>query len=183
MVSRQLSWLRVLSASAIVSLLALSSAPAVFAQEESRSSAVADVFKGVVFDPTTYAPSLIQYHATMRDWNTSQPFFHNGFVERNARFTVSGRPNDLPIGYDAGRSLILKDALTTLGVSAAQNLTSRIVERALLARYPDHPKVVKTIGWIQRIAVGSLMSYRLSAAHYRQAALNEQRARELGYVR
>jgi hypothetical protein len=180
MVSRQLAWLRPFT-SAVAALLVLSSAPNAFAQEATGSNAVADVFKGVVFDPTTYAPALIQYNATMRDWKTSQPFFDQGYVERNARFTRSGLPNDIPLGYAAGRNLILKDALTTLGVSAAQNLTSRVIERALLSRYPDHPKMVKTIGWIQRIAVASLMSYRLSATHYRQAELNAQLARELGY--
>jgi hypothetical protein len=180
MASRRLSGLRLFT-SAMVALVTVASASNVFAQENPQSSAVADVFKGVVFDPTTYAPALIQYDATMRDWKTSQPFFDHGYMERNARFTRSGLPNDIPLGYAAGRNLILKDTLTTLGVSAVQNLTSRVVERALLSRYPDHPKMVKTIGWIQRIAVASLMSYRLSAVHYRQAELNAQRARELGY--
>ncbi|HVH26544.1 MAG TPA: hypothetical protein VM818_07295 [Vicinamibacterales bacterium] len=180
MVSRQLSWLRLFT-SALLALLVVSSAPNALAQENNGSSALADVMKGVVFDPTTYAPALVQYDATMRDWKTSQPFFEHGYVERNARFTRSGLPNDMPLGYTAGRNLILRDTLTTLGVSAAQNLTSRVVERALLSRYPDHPKMVKTIGWVQRIAVASLMSYRLSATHYKQAELNAQRARELGY--
>jgi hypothetical protein len=165
----------------VAALLVLSGVPNAFAQQDERSNAIADIFKGVVFDPTTYAPALIQYDATHRDWKTSQPFFRNGYVERNPRFTRSGLPNDIPLGYADGRSLILRDTLTTLGVSAAQNATSRLVERALLSRYPDHPKMVKTIGWIQRIAVASVASYRLSAAHYQQAAWNAQRARQLGY--
>jgi hypothetical protein len=181
MVTRRLSWLRSLTTSAIVATFVIVGAPDLFAQENDRSSAVADIFKGVVFDPTTYAPAAIYYDAAMRDWKTSQPFFRRGYVEHNPRFTISGRPDDIPLTYDAGRQLILRDALTTLGVSAAQNLTSRIVERALLARYPDHPKVVKTIGWIQRIALGSVMTYKLSVPHYRQTELNQQRARELGY--
>jgi hypothetical protein len=181
MATCHLSRPRWFTTTAIIVLLVLSSTPHVFAQEHDRSSAVADVFKGVVFDPTTYAPALVQYDSMMRDWNTSQPFFQQGYLERNARFTISGRPNDFPVSYTAGKNQILRDSLATLGVSAAQNLTSRLVERALLARYPDHPKVVKTIGWIQRIAVGSLLSYRLSAPHYRQAGLNAQRARELGF--
>ena len=181
MVARQLSRLRVLSTLTVVAALVLFSSASASAQEPDRSSAVGDVIKGVVFDPTTYAPAIIQYDATMRDWKTSQPFFQHGYVERNARFTISGRPNDLPLSYGSGKNLILRDTLTTLGVTAAQNLTSRIVEQALLARYPNHPKVVKTIGWVQRIAVASLMSYKLSAPHYRQAAFNQQHARELGY--
>ena len=45
------------------------------AQESDGGSAVGSIFKRVVFDPTTYAPAVIAYDGTMRDWNTSQPFF------------------------------------------------------------------------------------------------------------
>jgi hypothetical protein len=181
MLTRQHFSLRYLATYVIVAgLILLSNAQFVHAQEEDRSSAFTDIVKGVVFDPTTYAPALIGYHSTMKDWNTSQPFFRNGFVEHNARFTVTGRPNDTAVGYEVGRRLILKDAFSTFGVAAAQNVTSRLVERALLAKYPEHRKVVKTIGWIQRISIASLMSYRLSAAHYRQAQVNAQQAAVLG---
>jgi hypothetical protein len=182
MVTRQQYWLRSLATSAIITILLLSTtARYASAQEADQSSAFADIVKGVVFDPTTYAPAVISYDATMRDWKTSQPFFRNGYVELNDRFTVSGRANDTPVSYTVGRNQILKDTLTTFGTSAVQNLSSRLVERALLAKYPEHRKVVKTIGWLQRIGVASLMSYQLSAAHYRQAAHNAARARELGY--
>jgi hypothetical protein len=150
-------------------------------EEGDRSSGIADIFKGVVFDPTTYAPAVISYDATMRDWNTSQPFFRNGYVEHNARFTVTGRPDDIAVSYSVGKSQILKDTFTILGTSALQNLSSRVVERALLAKYPEHPRVVKTIGWIQRIALASFTSYHLSAAHYKQAGHNAALARDLGY--
>jgi hypothetical protein len=185
MVTRQRYWLHRLATSATLALLLVLAtaryAPAQEPREDDQSSTVADIVKGVVFDPTTYAPALISYDATMRDWNTSQPFFHNGYLEYNARFTVTGRPNGIPVSYAVGKNQILKDTLATLGATAAQNLTSRVVERALMARYPEHRKVVKTIGWIQRIGLASLMSYNLSAAHYRQAAYNASRARELGY--
>jgi hypothetical protein len=161
-------------------LLSLGTATQAAAQEENTTSPIADVVKGVVFDPTTYAPAVISYDGTMRDWNTSQVFFRNGFLERNPRFTVSGLPEDRAIDYMSGRRLILKDSLAILGVTAAQNLTSRVVERALLARYPEHRTLVKTIGWVQRIAIGSLMTYRLAAPHYRQATMNAQRAAALG---
>jgi hypothetical protein len=162
--------------------LVLSSAQFALAQQDEKpSSVLGSVVKGVILDPTTYAPAILGYHSTMKDWNTSQPFFNNGYVEHNARFTVTGRANDAPVSYIEGRNRILRDAITTLSVAAAQNATSRLVEQALLARYPDHRKAVKTVGWIQRIALGSLMSYHLSASHYRQAALNAQRAKELGY--
>lgn len=180
MLTRQHFSLRVIAAFVMIATLVLTSAQFAFAQDEKRSSAFADVVKGVVFDPTTYGPALIGYHATMKDWNTSQPFFQNGFVEHNARFTVTGRANDTPLSYTAGRNRIFKDAVVVFGVSAVQNATSRLVERALLQRYPEHRKAVKTIGWIQRISVASLMSYHLSGAHYRQAQLNARRAAELG---
>ena len=185
MATRQQYWLRWLATSAIIScLLVLANTPSAFAQErqeDDQSFSVGGVVKGVIFDPTTYAPALISYDATMRDWNSSQPFFRNGYVEHNARFTVSGRPNDTAVSYVVGRNQILKDTLTIFGTSAAQNLSSRLVESALLARFPEHRKVVKTIGWIQRIGLASLMSYNLSAAHYKQAGYNVTRARELGY--
>jgi hypothetical protein len=169
-------------AALLCAVFAVVTATPAFAQEEKErsSSAIADVIKGVVFDPTTYAPAAISYDATMRDWNTSQVFFRNGYFEGNSRFTMSGRSVDMPISYGSGHQIIVKDTLTTLGVSAAQNLTSRIVERSLLSRYPEHPRLIKTIGWVQRIALSAVMTYRLSAPHYQQAAINAQRARELG---
>ena len=180
MLSRQHFSLRLIAAYTIVAAFVLFNAQLVFAQEDKRPSAFADIVKGVMFDPTTYAPAVISYDSTMRDWKTSQPFFQSGFVEHNARFTVSGRPDDTAVSYGEGRNRILKDAVAVFGVSAAQNVTSRIVEHALLARYPDHRKVVKTIGWLQRISVASLMSYHLSSAHYSQAEVNAQRAAALG---
>jgi hypothetical protein len=180
MVLRPCGSLRRVLASGVLALLVFGGAP-LYAQDGTQSSFFGHTLKGVVFDPTTYAPAIIQYDAMMRDWNTSQPFFARGYVEHNHRFTISGRPNDVPLSYSDGKQLILKDALTTLAVTAAQNATSRLIERALLERYPDHPKLVKTIGWIQRIAVASLMSYKLSEAHYRQAEVNARVARERGY--
>jgi hypothetical protein len=164
----------------VVVTFVIASAHIALAQDVKRSSPVADVVKGVFFDPTTYAPAVLSYDATMRDWNTSQPFFYNGFVEHNARFTISGRSDDPAVNYMAGRSQIFVDAASALGVSLVQNTTSRIVERALLGRFPEHRKAIKTVGWIQRITIASLMSYQLSAGHYRQAQLNAQRAAELG---
>ena len=180
MLTRQHFTLRFVATFVMILTLVLASAPLASAQDEKRSSAFADVVKGVMFDPTTYAPALISYHATMKDWNTSQPFFQNGFVEHNQRFTVTGRPDDTALSYMVGRNQIFKDAVTAFGVTAAQNATSRLVERALLQRYPEHSRVVKTVGWIQRISISSLMSYHLSASHYRQAQVNAQRAAELG---
>ena len=184
MATRQQYWLRLIATSVISFLLVLANvqyASAQERQEDDQSFSIGGVVKGVLFDPTTYAPALISYDATMRDWNSSQPFFRNGYVEYNSRFTVSGRPNDTAVSYAVGRNQIVKDTLAIFGTTAAQNLSSRLVESALLAKFPEHRKVVKTIGWIQRIGLASLMSYNLSAAHYRQAGYNVTGARELGY--
>ena len=97
---------------------------------------------------------MIAYDATMRDWKTSQPFFRNGFMEHNSRFTVSGRANDVPLSYGAGQRRILADAATDVGMSALNNFTGRVFERMLIERYPEHRKIVKAAGWIERISFG-----------------------------
>ena len=181
MLIRQHFSLRFVAVFLTIITLGLTSAPFAFAQDEKPSSPFTDVVKGVFLDPTTYAPALIGYHSTMKDWNTSQPLFQNGFVEHNSRFTVTGRADDTPVSYTVGRKQIFGDAMAAFGVAAAQNATSRVVERALLARYPNHRKMVKTIGWIQRISLASLMSYNLSAGHYRQAQVNIQLSTQLGF--
>jgi hypothetical protein len=151
------------------------------AQETDRGSAVGDVFKRVVLDPTTYAPAVIAYDATMRDWNTSQPFFRNGYFEHNERFTISGLPNDRPVTYEIGRRRILSDAFLNLQMSLANNVADQVFERMLVERFPTHHKLVRTIGWIERSAFASFMTYRLSAAHYRQASANQVLAAQMGF--
>jgi hypothetical protein len=150
----------------------------VSAQEQ--PSPVADTVKRVVFDPTTYAPAVIAYDATMRDWNTSQPFFRNGYMERNERFTLTGRPNDIPVSYTVGQNRILTDALLNLQMSIVNNVADQVFERVLIDRFPQHRKLVRTLGWIERTAFASSMAYMLSSQHYRQAALNQARAQQMG---
>jgi hypothetical protein len=149
------------------------------AQDPAQPSLLAEVAKSVVLDPTTYAPATLTYYATLQDWNTSQPFFQHGYLERNARFTVSGRPNDTAIGYDAGRRQILKDAFGILQVSLVNNATSHVIDHVLIARHPEHRTLFRTLGWIERVGFASYMSYRMSGTHFRQAQLNQQRAIEL----
>ena len=97
MLTRQHFSPRLIAAFLVVCALVLASAQLAFAQDEKRPSAIADVVKGVIFDPTTYAPAVIGYDATLKDWKTSQPFFRAGFVEHNARFTLSGRSDDTAV--------------------------------------------------------------------------------------
>jgi hypothetical protein len=151
------------------------------AQDQEQSSFLGSITKQVLLDPTTYAPAIIAHDATMRDWKTSQPFFRNGFMEHNSRFTISGRPNAVPLTYGQGKNRILADAAANLGMSALNNFTSRVFERMLTERYPEHRKIVKAVSWIERISFGVYMSYVLSKDHYRQAELNTMRAQQLGY--
>ena len=162
-------------------LLALSAAH-LSAQEPTPSfPAIRELVRDVAGDPTTYAPSGIAYVATRLDWASSQPLFRHGFVEGNARFTVSGYAHDVPIDYDAGTRRILIDALKNLGPSLANNFASRVVEHTLIQRYPTHKRLVRTLGWVERISFAAAMSYHLSAAHFRQWRANERLVRQLGY--
>jgi hypothetical protein len=168
----------------VIALCCLSSTT--WAQDQEKSSTpqpsfVWDITKKVIFDPTTYAPAAVSYDATVRDWNTSQPLFRNGFLEHNPRFTISGLPNSRPVSYSEGNRRILSDAFANFGVSLASNFTSRIVERALIERYPEHRKLVKTLGWVERIGLGAYASYVLSVDHYRQANINTDVARQMRY--
>jgi hypothetical protein len=151
----------------------------VSAQEQ--PSFLADTVKKVIFDPTTYAPAIIAYDGTRRDWNTSQPFFRNGYLEHNERFTLTGRPNDVPVSYGVGRNRIFTDALVNLEISVVNNVADQLFERMLITRLPEHRKLVRVLGWVERSAFASYMSSQLSAQHYRQAAANARRAQQMGF--
>lgn len=172
--------------SAALTALLLLSAGTLRAQDvkpEVRSfpSLASELTKGVIFDPTTYAPAALLYGSMRLDWKSSQPFFDHGFVEANERYTVSGRGHDVPVSFAQGKRQILSDALLNLPMSFANNATSRVAERFLLERYPDHPKLVRALGWIERSAFAGYMSNRLAAKHFRQWQQNEDLARQLGY--
>jgi hypothetical protein len=154
--------------------------PCLASAQDREPSAVGHAFKMTFIDPTTYVPAILTYDGTMRDWNTSQAFFRNGFVEHNARFTVSGFANDRAVSYDVGRNQIIRDSLSVFAVSAVHNFTTRLIEQGLRDRYPEHRTMVSAIGWIERAAVGSVMAYQLSGPHYRQWKQNQQLSGQLG---
>jgi hypothetical protein len=139
------------------------------------------VARAVLIDPTTYAPAVISYSAMLSDWNTSQVLFDHGWLEMNRRFTISGRPNDVPVSYDEGRQQIRQEALMVLGFSAMNNTAVAVGERLLIARYPSHRKLIRTLSWVERIAYASFIAYRNSADHFRQAEANRKLARAYGY--
>lgn len=140
-----------------------------------------DIARSVLIDPTTYAPAVLSYEAQRWDWKTSQVFLERGWLEQNARFTISGRSNDVPMTYEAGTHQIRKEALARLQWSVTNNLATGICERVLIARYPEHGKLVRTISWIERISVNSYVSYLASVEHFRQVSKNRRLARAYGY--
>jgi hypothetical protein len=156
-------------------------APSVRAQDRAPRSLVPDVVKQVLLDPTTYAPAIVAWTATRLDWQSSQVFFQNGWSEHNARFTVSGLGDDTAMGYGAGNRQILTDAFANLQVSVVNNVSSRVMEDVLMPRHPKHRQLIRAIGWIERSAMASYLTYRLSAGHFRQWQENERRAQRLGY--
>jgi hypothetical protein len=151
------------------------------AQSETNSSIFWDITKSVVFDPTTYAPATLSYTSMKMDWNSSQLLFHNGWVEQNHRFTVTGRPNDTPVSLADGNKKIRQMALLHLQESVINNVAANIFERVLAEKYPQHRKLFKALSWIERIAFSSYVSYLASANHFKQAERNHQLARQYGY--
>ena len=151
------------------------------AQTENDSNVVWDVTKAVLFDPTTYAPATLAYTSMKLDWNSSQMLFRNGWVEQNQRFTISGRPNALPVSYAEGNKRIGQMALLHLQESLVNNTAANIFERVLANKYPQHRTLFKVLSWTERIAFASYVSYMVSADHFRQNERNRQLAIQFGY--
>jgi hypothetical protein len=158
----------------------LLTSPSAMAQESAHPSFAADVAKHVIFDPTTYVPALVGYDAMSRDWTSSQPFFARGFIEHNPEFTVSGLPNDRAVSDAAGRQRILADTVLNLEISAMHNIAASAIERLVIDRHPEHRKLVRTVGWIEKNAVAGFLTYRWSASRYRQWQMNERLAQQMG---
>jgi hypothetical protein len=152
----------------------------VSAQDTGRSNAVVDLTKAVLFDPTTYAPAGLSYASQRMDWKTSQVLFSAGWLEHNSRYTVSGRADDVPVGYEAGNRQIRRDALAHLQESLVNNFSTQLFERALSQKYPEHAKLFKTLSWVERISFSSYVGYLASVDHFKQVQRNEQMAHEYG---
>jgi hypothetical protein len=167
---------------ALTAIVLVLAAALASAQTEERRPFAWDVARAVLVDPTTYAPALISYESMRQDWKTSQVLFAHGWLEQNRRFTISGRANDVPLGYSEGTSRIRGAALTVLRDSAVNNLSARLIERLLVARYPHRKNLIRTLSWVERIAFASLLTYSNSADHLRQASSNRRLAREYGYT-
>jgi hypothetical protein len=166
----------------VVTVLVLSPI-SVAAQAEERRPFAWAVARGVLLDPTTYAPALLSYESMRHDWKTSQVLFANGWVEQNARFTISGKTNDVPVSYREGMRRIRADGLTVLQSSVINNVGAQVAERLLVNRYPHRKRLIRTLSWAERIAFASILAYRNSADHLKQAATNRRTARDYGYAR
>ena len=164
----------------VLLLVALFAPSIARAQDDGRSNVVLDLTKAVLFDPTTYAPATLSYTSQRMDWKTSQALFNAGWVEHNARFTVSGRPDDKPISFAAGNKQIRRDALAHLQESVVNNLSTQIFERMLAQKYPEHRKLFKVLGWVERISFSSYVSYIASVDHFQQVQKNQEMARKVG---
>ena len=165
---------------AVAPFVLLSMAPTP-AHADDWPSAAGSIFTQVVFDPTTFAPAITSYTAERLDWKSSQVFYQHGYLEHNPQFTVSGFADDVPISYAAGKRVILRNSLEDLGASLVNNVVVRIVERTLVQRHPRREKLIRKIGWIERISFAVSLATIQSANHFRQWRENGRLARELGY--
>ena len=166
----------------LLSMLLLAAPSISFAQENEQGGSFAwDIAKSVIFDPTTYAPATFSYVSQTMDWNSSQPLFRAGWVEQNRYFTVSGRPNDIPVSFAEGNRRIRTTALLHLQESILNNVAANVFDRLLTEKYPQHRKLFKTLSWVERIAFASYVSYLGSVNHFKQTEINRQIAQERGF--
>jgi hypothetical protein len=150
------------------------------AQNQGGGSIAWGLAKSVVLDPTTYTPAMLSYTSQRMDWNTSEVLFKAGWLEHNSRFTVSGRPDDTPIGYEAGNRQIRRYALAHLQESVVNNVSAQIFERTLTQKYPEQRKLFKMLSWVERISFSAYVGYLASVDHFRQAQRNQDTARDYG---
>ena len=165
----------------LVCVLAATATDARASEEDERPSPLASIARQVVSDPTTFMPGALLYVSMQLDWNSSQPFFQNGFVERNARYTRSGVSGDVPISYGDGNRKLVVDALAVVPASLANNAVNRATERILSVRFPSKEKLWTTIAYVERAVFASYASYVVSGPHFRRWRANERLAGQLGY--
>lgn len=150
------------------------------AQEEQVGQIFKNTAKNVVLDPTTYAPTVLSWFSKKLDWDSSQIFFRNGYVEANPDFTVNGLPYDKPISHSTGNVRIIKISLPVLSLSVLNNFAISMPERILIRRHPSHKKLIKSISWIDKIAMASYFSYKYSQPNFSQWQTNNRMAHKLG---
>jgi hypothetical protein len=140
-----------------------------------------NVITTVLRDPVAYAPAAAKYVSMQLDWNSSQPFFRHGFIERNKSFTVSGQPFDTPLAYAAGNRKIAVHTGVMFGQWFAINVAERSLEQFLIRRYESHRKTVLVAGRVARVMGASFLTYTAANGHVRQWRTNERMAKERGF--
>ena len=144
-----------------------------------KRSILNETVSRVLKDPTTYALPPIVYTAHRLDWDSSQKLFAYGYREANPNFTLTGVVDDFPISHTAGKKRILRYSIETMGRSVLNNAACAIVERRLIDRAPQHRKLIRTLGWIERSLVTTYWSYRLTHNQVTQWQDNERILSEL----
>lgn len=142
---------------------------------------VIDTAKDVANDPTTYAPFGASWLGKQLDWNSSQVLFKNGYVEENPDFTVNGLPHDKPLSHGAGSKKLVLVSLPVLELSVINNTAASVVERLLINRYPERRKLIKTLGWVEKITVAGYIGYKFSSPNFKQWQTNKNMARREGF--
>lgn len=170
---------------AFTTAAAILAAPLVGAQDlapaDAEPSFAGQIVKRTLLDPTSYAPATLLYISSRLDWSSSQPFFENGSLENNERYTISGLPFDLPLSDTHGKTQILKDALGVLPISFANNALTVVLQRALTHLDPEHRRRWAALAWVERLVFACTLSYALSARHFEQWRQNTRMAATLGY--
>lgn len=146
-------------------LLAVAAAPA-HAQSvaEHSRSVVLDVLK----DPTTYAPAVATEIGKTLDWTSSQRFFAAGYLEDNPYYTISGQAHDRPVSRGTGHRINLGVSLHVLASSMVNNALAGVATRALTARWPQHRRLFRVVGIVERVAFAFGTGYVNSAKNFRQ---------------
>lgn len=112
----------------------------------------------VLTDPTTWAPVALFWTAAEGDWNSSYNLFRSGkYIEKNPRFTLSGKSPDTPIGFWVGARKNAAFTAQELGWSVVSNAGIRVSERFLNKLYPRHQRFVTILGWTARITCAVIL--------------------------
>lgn len=144
------------------------------------SGFVKGIAKDVLKDPTTYGALGASLLGKKLDWDSSQIFFEHGHGEMNPNYAVSG-PGSKAISHAAGNRKLVVESLLNFQLSIGNNAAVSAAERLLLKKYPEHRKLVKTIGWVEKVTANGYIGYHFSNRNFRQWRINESRARQLGY--
>jgi hypothetical protein len=85
------------------------------------------------------------------------------------------------MSYSEGNKQLFADAVSVASLSALNNVVAHLTVDTMVVRSPQHAKLWKALGWIERTAVASSLSYVLSVQHFRQWQLNQRLALQRGY--